>query len=1327
MAYSPNSNQPKRPNTVAQAMSAIFAHAEMTNDQKTAVLGTLAGLLPQAAALLWQTSPNDLHGALAAASTNGVPNCTALFPNDVPAMDTTLISTSAIADFSDNLQAELVNLLKNPPNNSVKEQAESLKKSLNQALYKGLGSVRYDLSSILFYINASCTLKKAKPATDHNKFSDGTTTQSVPYDSSHVEPLLKAAGFTVLDGMVTLTGNPTQFAFLLQHAWTVYLHSQADGEAKLRRIASRCIPNAKPAETSSEEAPLPEAAPAPQPAPTPAQKATPKVSLADIYRKSKPLDIQVKLALIHILGDLTKDVEMCEWLWAAVREAHQAAGITPERFVACLSYGEDIGKDSKKDGPAKILEDYVTIVLSRDPYRQLDIPAWFKYLRFGGSRVASRVGGQVTAYADDQDEFFTYYNVLQDVNKAYLDAVADKGRYLHCDYTGYLIAAAKARNLTSHNAPDSVDQITLDNLMYYLKGWVNSIAPLCEGTPWQFQSKMALCRQNLLNQFYRALDTVSYRVDTLLDYLNIALSDQPKAEQLLHEAGLQVADGFVDVMGDVERFAEALKAAWDLACTDWEAGALELQKYILQTRQQIESQKLNMEALRMDMLLELTKSDDPQTQLEAMLEIGKRHWNVEHRNAKEAGHWFKMAVRFCPTDPEANYLAACYYLDRDCKATQSDLPEQRSSAVTGDAEEAVTHLRTAADALYAPAQVLLGQCYEKAHGIPYPDKDAAFKLYQQAAQQHNADGLYHLGRCYEKCIGTHEDLTEAFYCYKEAAMQNHPDARCGMARSYVSGFSVRFDYERAVQIYEELVQEGHVQAMVELANCYSTTYSISTESYPAQPQKARNLYMRAAQLGRTDAMIKLASDHYWDSSSLRWLIRAAEAGDKEGQYLLAQTYHEGGGVQKTPTEAFRWYLAAAEQRHPLAVEALIECYANGYGTTEDLSKAIHWCYRADPDSLYGCVASLHDTKSVVQRYGKFSAQASQQLAEAFQKLLERVLSREHEIAYSRSGWSERAIQKVIDKDNFAGVALARYMLGECCEQGYGTEAAPSEAFQWYRKAAASGLMHGMWALARCYEQGIGSAIDMHKAAEYYRKAAEAGHAQAQYEWARCLDAGIGTDPDVEQALAWHQRAAERGIAQSQYIWARHLQPTDPEAAHKWYCAAAEQAHAQAALKASAYYAAHSLDHRWNVKRAWQYCVLAFFPGEGSLEFGRFADLNVQDGIMSETPELFRDAVAEASAGGESTVVSDLTPQERELIEAVLQYREGYCHMISCKSPAQTVACYENAVRLGLQYGLVALGECYLYENGGVPEDPDKGNEYLRQATQLWKATPRNAT
>ena len=104
--------------------------------------------------------------------------------------------------------------------------------------------------------------------------------------------------------------------------------------------------------------------------------------------------------------------------------------------------------------------------------------------------------------------------------------------------------------------------------------------------------------------------------------------------------------------------------------------------------------------------------------------------------------------------------------------------------------------------------------------------------------------------------------------------------------------------------------------------------------------------------------------------------------------------------------------------------------------------------------------------------------------------------------------------------------------------------------------------------------------------------------------------------------------------------------------------------------------------------------------------------------MSETPELFRDAVAEASAGGESTLVSDLTPQERELIEAVLQYREGYCHMISRKDPVQTVTCYENAVRMGLQYGLVALGECYLYEMGGVSKDLDKAREYLRKAAAL---------
>lgn len=1325
MAYSLSSTQPTRIHPT-EAQKNLRASAALTNDQKCTLLSTLSGLFAQAAALLWQTDPNDLQSALSAVPPDLATYCSTLFPNGVPAEDTAPISTATIVDFMYALKDQLYALTPKSSPSPLRNQCNQLVRYMFATLHEGLGSIDSDLSFILAYINSSCTMRdaKANPASDPNKDENKFSDQRISTNLANVEPLLTAVGFPVHGGMVTLVGDSSKFSILLQHAWTVYLHNPSGGEAKLRKTAANYLPASAPQPPQTAPAAVPTVAPV---SPQPAQAPTPKDKLKAIYLSSAPLDSNVKLALVRILSNLTTEVTLCEMLWAAIREAHQSANIpvSPQDFVRNLSLGEDKGTNCTTDAPPQILDSRVSIDPNRDPYRQLDIPAWFKYLLYGGSRVASRVGRQID-YAKDQDEFFTFFN-MQDVLNAYLPSTPKHGRYLYCDYTGYLIAGSKARNLTAHNTPDSVDQITLDNLMYYLNGWLGSLEPLCCSTPWKHQAEMIRRKETLVKQFFRALDAVSYRIDAILDYLDISATEQSRVEQLLSEAGLQVGQGLVEVMGHLEAFTAALRSAWDLAQTDWEAGARALHKTVMQTRKEIESQKLNMEALRMDVLLELAKSNNPETQLDAQLEAGKRYWNASPRNAQEAGRWFKAAIRNCPNNPESNYWVACYYLDRDGKAAQ---PKQRIHSVTSDAEEAISHLRCAAQQGHAAAQVLLGQCYENTQGFTDPDTKAAFDLYSQAAKQQNADGLYHLGRCYEYHIGTDGDRNEAFYCYKEAAMQNHPDAQCAMARFYREGYCVKLNYDLAIQILEPLVEQGHIPAMLELASCVSAQYiNSSGGSRPANPERAKALYERAANLGSAKAMIQLAT--YWsDQDSILWLTRAAEVGDPEGQYLLAQRYHQGKGVEKNPEEAFRWYREAAKQEYSSAVDNLIDCYSNGFGTAENMNDAWAWRSQATPYSLTSAACNVFSEKACFLNDSGYNQHASRQLEQAVTTLQQRLKDRESSVACFYAHWGKRAIRAIVENDDCPGLALARYELADAYERGLGIDPDPMAAFQWYQKAAKLGLKRAICAIGRCYEQGIGVDADAGLAAEWYRKAAEAGHAPAQYEWGRCYAGGIGTEADANLAFEWYHKSAEGGNAQGQYALACCYQTgqgseIDLQKAHRWYCAAAEQGHDQAALKLAAYFAAHSLEDDKNANLAFYCCKQAFQHERACVETVHGFPLFITPGDLSlaDVKEMFRDAVAGIpSEDAPPSMVADLTAEERELIEAVFQYHTGYSHQISWDNPQQTVLCYENAIRLGLKYGLVALGECYERGFGDVPVDYPKAKEYYQQAAALGSAT-----
>ena len=57
-----------------------------------------------------------------------------------------------------------------------------------------------------------------------------------------------------------------------------------------------------------------------------------------------------------------------------------------------------------------------------------------------------------------------------------------------------------------------------------------------------------------------------------------------------------------------------------------------------------------------------------------------------------------------------------------------------------------------------------------------------------------------------------------------------------------------------------------------------------------------------------------------------WTRRAAEHGDRDGQYNLARFYEEGTAVEPDAAQAVRWFRESALQGHGLAIE---KCRALG--------------------------------------------------------------------------------------------------------------------------------------------------------------------------------------------------------------------------------------------------------------------------------------------------------------------------------------------------------------------------------------------------------------
>jgi TPR repeat protein len=63
--------------------------------------------------------------------------------------------------------------------------------------------------------------------------------------------------------------------------------------------------------------------------------------------------------------------------------------------------------------------------------------------------------------------------------------------------------------------------------------------------------------------------------------------------------------------------------------------------------------------------------------------------------------------------------------------------------------------------------------------------------------------------------------------------------------------------------------------------------------------------------------------------AIKWLSQAAEAGDIQAQYNLAQAYDEGQGVAPDLAKALKWSLRAAERGRALAQNQVAEAYRWG--------------------------------------------------------------------------------------------------------------------------------------------------------------------------------------------------------------------------------------------------------------------------------------------------------------------------------------------------------------------------------------------------------------
>jgi TPR repeat protein len=219
----------------------------------------------------------------------------------------------------------------------------------------------------------------------------------------------------------------------------------------------------------------------------------------------------------------------------------------------------------------------------------------------------------------------------------------------------------------------------------------------------------------------------------------------------------------------------------------------------------------------------------------------------------------------------------------------------------------------------------------------------------QAADQGDLVAQHYLGYCYAEGFRLAKNPALGLAYYERAAKAGYLPSQNNLALMYQQGNGVPRDLVKAIDYYHVAISSGFRLAKVNLAWLYYQDEGRSDQ--------ALLLFKEAAGEGETSAMTALYSV-YFDgrgvavdrAEGIKWLTKAAVAGDAYGQCLLGAYYQnprwakDQNGLDYLPPpnlpEAVRWFRQSADQGWAGGQYHLGLCYLAGDGVEQDEDRGL---------------------------------------------------------------------------------------------------------------------------------------------------------------------------------------------------------------------------------------------------------------------------------------------------------------------------------------------------------------------------------------------------
>mmetsp|Transcript_15176 Transcript_15176/g.22975 ORF Transcript_15176/g.22975 Transcript_15176/m.22975 type:complete len:1531 (-) Transcript_15176:63-4655(-) len=547
------------------------------------------------------------------------------------------------------------------------------------------------------------------------------------------------------------------------------------------------------------------------------------------------------------------------------------------------------------------------------------------------------------------------------------------------------------------------------------------------------------------------------------------------------------------------------------------------------------------------------------------------------------------------------------------------------------------------------------------------------------------------------------------------------------------------------------------------------------QKHPATSDEKAKLAARIlAQESKDDNDLKEAASIYQ---------MAAEKGDIEAMFALAECYIVGKGVTRDPEKAFEIYSSEILARNPKARTEKGRCYRLGLGVMKDSSKMIEnfrkaadmmypdarcelaWCFAKgegipkEPEIAFNIFSELsvqhHGGALCGLGYCHQKGLGIERDEIKAVKLYEESASKGYANAYTRlakcflAGKDENKAFLLFQEAATRGDRVGKYFLAKCYLDGLGVMRDPKKAAELFQEAANLGDSESLVRLGRCYVKGEGVDRDLERAVALYTQATDLDVTPGMIALGECYEKAVGVARDFKRAALLYKRAADMGDPRAIlklgecYEHAKGVKKDESKAFKCYMRAKDEGGLIEAATRVAWCYA-----NGTGVERDGDKAFQMFSKGskEGHKEALRGLGFCFEKGLGVKKANL-RKAVQmyqKAAEAGSATAWSDLANcvvnangQSRNNNKAFLLFKKsasmgdpvgnrklGWCYVKGIgteKDVRRGVQYYHRAAEMGDSMAISSLGVCYA-KGMGVKRDQVKAFELFKRAAEMGNPT-----